>query len=198
MSRPVVSVRALFRPGPTGPAPCFAVVECGQLETVMSADVGQPLLPSEQKLDIAYTSTVQHWIHAEETRWALLYNYSTASSILLLAWAAVFTTKFPYRAFVLMVFAGCGLVVSVVWIFLVNRASGFVHSYSQLGERLEVSLAGRSGWGTTDDYPFTCAQAHRRMLSPLVSALNSRRSVVLVPSLFAFLYAALAFVAYRS
>lgn len=159
----------------------------------------QPLQPSGQDLRIAYSSTTQHWIHAEETRWSLLYNYFMASSILLLAWAGVFTTRPSWdRKIVLLILSGSGLVVSVIWIFLVYRANGFVHAYAQLGERLERSITGTPGDGAANDYPFTCAQAHRHTFNRFVNAVNSRHSILLVPSLFAALYAALVFVAYRS
>jgi hypothetical protein len=32
-------------------------------------------------LTTAYGAAVQHWVHAEETRWTLLYNYFMGSSI---------------------------------------------------------------------------------------------------------------------
>ena len=39
-----------------------------------------------------YEVLAQHWAHAEQLRWTLLYNYSMACTILLLAWAAVFVS----------------------------------------------------------------------------------------------------------
>jgi hypothetical protein len=56
-----------------------------------------PRPPDGENLRTVYTATTDHWIHAEETRWSLLYNYCMASSILLIAWAEVFTSNHACR-----------------------------------------------------------------------------------------------------
>jgi hypothetical protein len=43
--------------------------------------------------DNLYQAASEQWAHAEQIRWTLLYNYLTASMILLLAWTTVFAAK---------------------------------------------------------------------------------------------------------
>jgi hypothetical protein len=38
-----------------------------------------------------YTSAVQQWIHAEQMRWTILYNVLVGNTILLVAWATLYT-----------------------------------------------------------------------------------------------------------
>jgi len=75
-----------------------------------------------------YHASVQHWSHAEQIRWTLLYNYLMASTILLLAWATVFASAVPLsiswpKRIALVVLPTAGLLLSVLWIGLGLRAS---------------------------------------------------------------------------
>jgi hypothetical protein len=147
---------------------------------------------------VAYSATIHHWIHAEQTRWTLLYNYFMGSSILVLAWGSIFAASaMKYRLLLLIALASCGLVISAIWIVLVHRANGFVHEYSLLGERLEQSLAQESTSEATANYPFNSAKNHRATLGGVARIFSSRLSIILVPSMFAFLFAIFLFVAIR-
>jgi hypothetical protein len=76
---------------------------------------------------VIYQVTSQHWAHAEQIRWTLLYNLLVANTILLLAWAAIFATNMrPAGAWLtLTCLSFVGLCVSLLWIFLQRRANGF-------------------------------------------------------------------------
>jgi hypothetical protein len=146
-----------------------------------------------EDLKIAYEATVQHWIHAEETRWSLLNNYFTGCSILLLTWAAVFTSHdVPYRRLISGLLAGTGLIISILWARLSHRANEFVYAYGELGVRLERGF-GRDG---PTQFPFHSSQLRRSQLGAK-SGVSSSVTVVLVPSLFAVLYLFLVILAVR-
>ena len=146
--------------------------------------------PDSEKLILttAYSAIVQHWVHAEETRWTLLYNYFMGSSILLLAWAAVFTSASPGRRFLLVVLAASGLVISVLWICLLDRASGFIRMYSDLGRSVEESLKARERDGNDFALPFTCADKHRDAITGIRRFGASWVAAIVVPAVFLGVY----------
>jgi protein-S-isoprenylcysteine O-methyltransferase Ste14 len=88
---------------------------------------------SGEKQSVVYQVTSQHWAHAEQIRWTLLYNLLVANTILLLAWAAIFaTTVRPPGARVILVgLCVVGLLVSLLWVFLERRANGFSLMYTR-------------------------------------------------------------------
>src|SRR6267142_1011966 len=93
----------------------------------------------EQAATVLYAAASAQWIHAEQVRWTLLYNYLMASTVLLLAWTAVLASTLPNQTklIVLSALAGGGLSVSLLWIALGLRASGFVDTYRTTGHVLE-------------------------------------------------------------
>jgi hypothetical protein len=144
--------------------------------------------PEEQCLRVAYEAATQHWIHAEETRWTLLYNYFMGTNILLIAWATIFASQLPGRKLLLGALALCGSLVSVLWIFLADRASGFVQIYSRLGEELETSLGKKTNADPNFSFPFIKARKYREELAGIPRLITSSLAVVAVPALFAILY----------
>jgi hypothetical protein len=64
-----------------------------------------------------YQAASQHWAHAEQIRWTLLYNYLMASTILLLAWATIFgaqsSGQVRHSILAALAAAGAGLSASV-------------------------------------------------------------------------------------
>lgn len=87
-----------------------------------------------------YQAAAQHWAHAEQVRWTLLYNYLMANTILLLGWATVFVSSDGPRNWIASV-ALCiaGAVIGFVWIAAGMRASDFVDMYGKLGKSFEES-----------------------------------------------------------
>lgn len=134
----------------------------------------------------AYQVASQHWTHAEQLRWTLLYNFLMGSTILLLAWATVFTCSHPGRSVVLTMLAAAGIVLSLMWIALGKRCSGFVTEYSELGRRLESNGSIQLGLGA-----FEIAKQHRDKISGVATLAPSRFVLCFVPSLFAFLFLSL-------
>lgn len=140
-----------------------------------------------------YQTASQQWIHAEQIRWALLYNYLMASTILLLAWAAVFASanSDPIGQRILAALAVGGVLLSGLWVALGVRAAGFVHAYRVAGNNLEQELIGAFGL-STGNAPFAVANNHRRTVAGLAKAAESARVLWLVPTVFLFLYILLA------
>lgn len=141
----------------------------------------------------AYQAVNQHWAHAEQERWAILYNFLMASTILLLAWAAVFaSTASTFRTVVLVGLAAAGAAVSLLWVTIVCRVNTFIRIYGELGERVEAQL----GIGAVG--PFHAGERLRfeerqhpkdgALMDRWGRKLVSRQFVVAVPLLFAFIY----------
>jgi len=92
-------------------------------------------------IESAYQAINQHWAHAEQERWSILYNFLTASSILLLAWATIFgTDASTIRATVLALLSLGGMIISGLWIMIGCRVNTFIRKYGELGEAAEVRL----------------------------------------------------------
>ena len=144
-----------------------------------------------------YAATVEHWTHSEQVRWALLYNCLMASTILLLAWAAIFSAASDGVAtrLILALLACSGVVISFVWVALGRRASSFVTMYSKAGLDLEKPR----GSEPIPAGPFACADCHRRALKDaksweLAKWAPSEFVVMLVPGIFVVVYVVLAVV----
>ncbi len=138
-----------------------------------------------------YEVLAQHWAHAEQLRWTLLYNYSMASTILLLAWAAVFVSKAcGGKRVILLAFSIAGLLVSVLWLVLQYRANGFVHMYEVAAMETERSLA-PSRLGS-----FLHSARYREGFSWVWKHFGTRYVQPVVLCIFVALYAVLVCVSY--
>lgn len=152
----------------------------------------------EQAATVLYAAASAQWIHSEQVRWTLLYNFLMASTVLLLAWTAVLASTQPHIAklIVLSALAGGGFIISLLWIALGLRASGFVDTYREAGMCLE-KVVGRGL--DTPSGPFVRARLHRDALRRVkfcsrhrVERLaSSRRVVYIVPAAFTGIYAVL-------
>lgn len=96
---------------------------------------------------VLYQTASLHWQHAETLRWTLLYNYLVASTILLLAWAAVFAAKpkMHGRTSILVILAAMGAFSSCLWWALGARANGFAEVYREIAKQLESALSDARG-----------------------------------------------------
>jgi hypothetical protein len=142
---------------------------------------------------VIYQVTSQHWAHAEQIRWTLLYNLLVANTILLLAWAAIFATNVrPAGAWLtLTCLSFVGLCVSLLWIFLQRRANGFSMMYTNLGQEVEKSLAANQG-------PFRAAEEYRSKLTGITGLVQTHRVLVGVPCLFVLLFLVLSILSVRA
>ncbi|MBU1744725.1 MAG: hypothetical protein KJ649_07530 [Proteobacteria bacterium] len=153
-------------------------------ESILTDDKKSATAQDEAPYYILYQTTSQHWAHAEQVRWALLYNFLMAATILLLAWAAIYGEDQPNvaRKIPLILFAGVGCLTSFLWIGLCARANGFVTAYAEYAKKLEVSLSAKV------QGPFHAAYSHRNQISGFARWVESRRITLIVPSLFSILF----------
>src|SRR5437870_6750726 len=117
----------------------------------------------EATRDTLYQAASQHWAHAEQIRWTLLYNYLMASTILLLAWATVFASSTGARLprYIQAGLAAAGALLSALWVALGARATGFVSMYAATGRGLEPQLPILPGPDPVAVGPFASASQHR-------------------------------------
>lgn len=144
---------------------------------------------SRPAFELAYQAASDHWTHAEQLRWTLLYNFLMAVTILLLAWAAVAgATLDPSWAKRLVLLSLCvgGFGLSLVWFGLALRAGRFVHHYAEFGRSIESNHLNIKG-------PFRSAEAFRNEIKGLAALVPSRVVLPLVPALFAALCLILAY-----
>lgn len=155
--------------------------------------------PEEDSIIGAYQAVNQHWSHAEQVRWSILYNFLMANTILLLAWAAVFGSASSAKTPVLLVLSFAGAVISVLWVTIGCRVNTFVKRYGELGELLEDRLHlhslgpfHRGEQIREEEKTNKPKQGATRSLMEIVGALIPTRVFVLVvPALFAGIYVAL-------
>jgi hypothetical protein len=144
-----------------------------------------------------YQTASQQWTHAEQLRWTLLYNYLMASTILLLAWSAVFASadhsSEKAAVLALLAFAGTGL--SALWVALGLRATGFVRKYASAGRDLEAAMIQAAGI-TPPNSPFTVAAQHREAIAGLARGASSAVVLLVVPTVFLFIYIVLVWVSF--
>jgi len=147
--------------------------------------------PSGNVLTI-YQIANDQWAHAEQLRWTVLYNFLVANTILLLGWAAVFAinASSSTRTATLVVFSVAGLCVSLGWLALGIRASGFVRHHATKATELEAALP--PDWrlfGETEEY--------RRRLKGFQAWITTRQAVKLVPLVFLIVYLVLLWLSLR-
>jgi len=164
--------------------------------TSNEGSTAEPNASSRDDTDVIstlYEVLAQHWAHAEQLRWTLLYNYSMASTILLLAWAAVFVSApGSGKRLILLTFSIAGFLVTMLWLVLQIRANGFVHMYEIAGRETERALApSRSG-------SFWYSEKYRRNFSWIRKHLGTRFVAPIVLCLFAMLYAVLVLISYAN
>lgn len=142
-----------------------------------------------------YQTASQQWAHAEQIRWTLLYNYLMASTILLLAWAAVFASsdRSVTKAGVLVLLALGGVALSSLWVALGARATGFVRTYAAAGEKLEVEFIKAANIAPPNS-PFAVAREHRRDVKGIARQAPSSFVLWIVPTVFLLLYNVLSWV----
>ena len=139
-----------------------------------------------------YQSATQVWVHAEQIRWTLLYNYLMAASILLLAWVAVFTSGHPKR-WVLMLLAIAGAAMSAIWILLETRANRFADRFHKVMLVWEESVRKTIVPNESQLTPLGPAGATQDLRSELKNQLplgqiTTSRVLTFTPVIFAFVY----------
>jgi hypothetical protein len=95
--------------------------------------------PKEDGIRAVYDAVNKHWSHAEQLRWSILYNFLTANSILVVAWAAIYSQKSTEKT-ILITLPVVGFIMSILWCLLEHRANTFVKGYGELGGEVEKQL----------------------------------------------------------
>jgi len=160
--------------------------------------------PSDEVLLRAYETVTQHWIHAEQERWQILYNFLTANAILVVAWSAVYSATITSKPVFLITLSGVGLLVALLWVAICTRVNDFIGLYADLGHKAEERLRLHT-YG-----PFQVAQRMRHTPGPKKNQqeevhflhwpgrkVSSRAFVLIIPCLFAMLYIVLMFLSIR-
>ncbi len=144
-----------------------------------------------------YQTASQQWSHAEQIRWTLLYNYLMASTILLLAWSAVFASSCSReKAIVLVLLSLGGAGLSGLWVALGLRATGFVRKYAEAGLTLEAGFIKATGI-SPPNAPFAVAREHREQVTGLARRASSAVVLWIVPTVFLLIYVGLVWVSVR-
>jgi hypothetical protein len=153
----------------------------------MATEIGGSSKPKDDSAAAiaAYQAVAAHWAHAEQVRWLVVYNYSMASTVLLLAWAAVFATNYSagVKSVILIVLSAAGVLLTSLWLVLQLRANGFVHAYEIAGHNAEEAL------GVTG--AFAAAKAHREDPKTRFAKLGTRYVAPAVLIIFAVVYVVL-------
>lgn len=147
---------------------------------------------SSGSLLVIYQIANDQWAHAEQLRWTVLYNFLVASTILLLGWAAVFAidTSSSTKTGILAVFCVAGLCLSLGWLALGIRASGFVKHHADKATELEAALP-------PDWRLFREIEEYRRGLRGFQARIATRHAVKLVPLVFFISYLVLLWLSVR-
>lgn len=122
-----------------------------------------------------YSVASQHWVHAEQTRWWILYDFLMANSILILAWATIYAGA--KSSPVLYVLSIAGFLLSILWLGLSKRANGYVDMYGELGKLAEEKTPAIFG-------PFSRATKYRSRLPPFKTGWV----LLIIPSIFGLVY----------
>jgi len=141
-----------------------------------------------------YSTLVQLLAHAESTTWNRLYNFLTANSILILAWATIFTSDASIntevlKKIILLVISIMGGLMGIFWAALGARGRKYVDKYIEIGSYLESD---------PNCWPSTINQSYK----PLTQSKNLRDTIYFkysgscylltgVPICFSILYAIL-------
>jgi hypothetical protein len=140
-----------------------------------------------------YSAASDHWVHAEQMRWTILYNFLVGNTILLVAWSTLYSTLIekPSSLGVRIVLIGlcvAGFFGSVVWAFLEQRANRFAEEYFRAGLSLERRLHESSKAPESADEdkngPFATNDRHRAS----GGVIKTHVIVIAVPIAFAIVY----------
>jgi hypothetical protein len=149
---------------------------------VQGVSVRSPL-DARQSVDLVerYRAITEHWKHTDQVRQWLLYNFLLAMSVLVLAWATIISSK-DVHALIPASLTVLGILVSLLWIHVVRRASAYYEMYEQDARGVERQIRDSENW------PF-----HKRRVFQ-GSWLPFKHAIQLLPLLFLVFFFALMFI----
>jgi hypothetical protein len=156
----------------------------------MTNEVPSVVDPDDRRT--VYSAASDHWIHAEQMRWTILYNFLVGNTILLVAWSTLYSALLQKSSLgvriVLIGLCVAGFFGSVVWVFLEQRANRFTEQYFQAGLSLEQQLRylpmSEASPVENARGPFAANDQHRAA----GGAIKTHVVVIVVPTAFALIY----------
>ncbi len=141
------------------------------------------------RLPALYAAGSEQWIHAEQMRWTILYNFLVGNTVLLVAWSTLFVSLISNShsvglKIVLIGFCVIGIGGSIVWTFLVRRSNQFSERYFATGVNLERMLLPPDSEPVG---PFCISEQHRGSGGPV----KTHVVLMAVPIVFGAVYLAL-------
>jgi hypothetical protein len=152
--------------------------------------------PKPDALLSGYNAVNHHWAHAEQERWAILYNFLMANTILFLAWVAVYASDKNCKSTVLILLSSSGVTISFLWLTISCRVNKFIKEYGILGETVEKKLK-LNKYGPfhigerirIEEQRSSSKSTKPKAVDRFSSLIPSRYFVMIVPSVFAVVYA---------
>jgi hypothetical protein len=143
---------------------------------------------AHDNLRARYAAAVAFWTNGNQERWSILNNFLVASTILILAWAAVYTSQRPNRI-TLCVCSIAGVVLSFGWAVIMCRTASFVRRFGESGEQIEKRLISDNNLPG----PFAVGQATRVKMNEhwLYGTFTSKGFTQMIPILFLLVFIAL-------
>ena len=105
---------------------------------------------AERGLGSLYAAASEQWVHAEQMRWTIFYNFLVGNTILLVSWSTLFVALLSHRDSVVLrgVLTGAcvvGFAGGIVWTLIQDRANQFSESFFKIGRSLEEQLSPGGG-----------------------------------------------------
>ena len=145
----------------------------------LAIDEGSNLSPSD-----LYHGAIQSITSAESTTWNRTYNFLTANSILILAWATFFaSSNCAEKAWILIALSSVGVFLSVVWAPFSSRSRKYLELYMMLARDLERS--GRNYSKEKSYGPIDAGEKVEPYFLPFEKFSRAKNLAVLVPLVFA-------------
>lgn len=129
-------------------------------------------------------------IHSENIRWIRLNSLIIFNSVLIVAWAAVFSSRadLDNNSVLLTIICVPGIVLGLIWSFLGYRSSGYLDDYHSKAERIETTF------GEDMEKPFHVSEARRQTVrTGLMKITSSLFIVTALPILFSLFFGVLIF-----
>jgi hypothetical protein len=149
--------------------------------------------PVDARLAV-YEGILALWLHVDNIRWSALYYFLVASTVLILAWTAVYgSSPAPGKRAILVGLAAMGVLLSVLWAAFMARANRNFGGWDKAGRELE--LDGELRLPVNGATVFLLADDIRKRIPLPLQQLRTHRITLWVPQMFVVLYFALGAIA---
>jgi hypothetical protein len=137
-----------------------------------------------------HAAWTQHWAMQASARWTILYNFLVVSTLLILAWAASFGFQGEgwIKKLVLGTFSLIGMLLSIVWVSVAERANLFLSRYREGGQQIEQVLRGESRFPNNTAGPFETAEHLRSGSKTSWLSIRAGHLLIAIPVAFLVIY----------